>query len=336
MGGNTLSAIELDEDRQRYLKEKGLDAYLSISTIRKFELEAVRLAEANLVAGGLHTAIGQEASAVGICQALSKGDSITSTHRAHAHCIAKGMSPEPIMAELLGRVTGFGKGRSGTMHVASKEWSIIGANGIVGGGIPIAVGAGLQAQVLGKQDIAVTFFGEGAVAQGVFHESLNLAALWNLPVVFVCENNQYAEMAHYSLHMSQPEIWKFADTYGIPGVRVDGNDAFAVNQAAGIAVARARAGGGPTLIECWTYRIHGHFEGDAQRYRTKEEVASWREKDPLSRLKKELLEFNVATQAELDDLDQRAAKIVADAIENAQNAPVATDRNLIEMDVLAP
>ena len=326
----------LESDRKNYLKARGRDAYLTISKIRKFELEAIRLAENNQVRGGLHTAIGQEAAAVGICQALTKTDSITSTHRGHAHCIAKGVSLNSIMAEILGRETGFGRGRAGSMHIANKDWSVLGANGIVGAGIPVAVGAGLAAQVKQKSDVAVTFFGEGAVAQGVFHESLNLASLWKLPVIFVCENNQYAEMAHYSLHLSQPEIWKFAQTYGMPGMRVDGNDSFAVYNAAEEAVSRARAGGGPTLIECWTYRIRGHFEGDAQRYRSKEEVASWQEKDPYARLKNELLTYAIATESDLDTLDLQAAESVAEALADAETAPVSQGLSWLERDVLAP
>jgi TPP-dependent pyruvate/acetoin dehydrogenase alpha subunit len=327
---------ETSESRASYLVDKGCEAYFRMSLIRSFENEVVRLAAENRVSGGVHVAIGQEACSVGVCQNLLSTDSITSTHRAHGDCLAKGVRPERIFAELLGKVTGFAKGRAGTMHITDVGVRVLGANGIVGACIPVAVGAALCAQVKGVSDVAVTFFGEGAVAQGVFHESLNLAALWKLPVIFLCENNQYAEMLHYSLHLAESEIWKFANNYGIPGERVDGNDVYDVYRAANDAVRRARSGAGPSLIECFTYRMRGHYEGDGQRYRSKDEVAIWQDRDPIRRLSDELQAENVADSSSLSDLDARALKVVKDALRAAEDADDAAGEEVLLMDVLSP
>lgn len=255
--------------------------YRTMSLIRSFETSASRLLAAAELAGFLHLSIGQEAVAAGVCDVLDETDYITTTHRGHGHCIAKGARVDAMMAEIFARATGYCGGRSGSMHVADPTVGILGANAIVGASIPIAVGGAFAAQVLGEQRVSVAFFGEGAAAEGVFHESLNLAALWQLPVIFVCENNQYAEMTPIEVHLNTTTVSDYAAPHRIPAETVDGNDVLAVRDAAGRAVDRARDGDGPTLLECRTYRWHGHFEGDAQQYRTDEDVAAWRQRDPL-------------------------------------------------------
>ena len=264
---------------------KLLDRYRTMARIRAFELAARKLQAENRLWGTLHLSIGQEACAAGVCGELETQDRITTTHRGHGHCLAKGARPELMFAELMGRAAGYGKGRSGSMHIADTETGNLGANAIVGAGIPIAVGAAFASSVLGDDMgggfVAVSFFGEGAVGEGVFHESLNLAALWKLPAILVCENNHYAELSPEADVLAVADISSLAAPFGIPGERVDGNDVEAVAAAARSAVARARSGDGPTLLELDTYRQSGHFEGDQMRYRTREEAERWAERDPL-------------------------------------------------------
>ena len=257
--------------------------YRTMAAIREFELSSERLLKRGELTGNVHLSIGQEAVAAGVCDVLRREDHITTTHRGHGHCIAKGGDPERMYAELLGRSTGYCGGKAGSMHIADPATGNLGATAIVGGGIAIAAGAALSAQVRGTDAVAVAFFGEGAVAQGAFHETLNLAAVWSLPLVLVCENNGYAELTPVDVHLRAP-VHRLAEPHGVPGVAVDGNDAPAVRAAADEAVSRARAGGGPTLLECTTYRWSGHYVGDPERYRSREEVAAWRERDPLARL----------------------------------------------------
>lgn len=261
-----------------------LRLFRTMLRIRKFEEAAAQLMASAALPGSLHLSIGQEAVAAGVCDVLDEEDYITTTHRGHGHCIAKGGKPRLMMAELRGRRSGYGGGRAGSMHIADAAVGNLGANAIVGAGLPIALGAAFSAMVRGRNQVAVPFFGEGAVAQGVFHETLNIAALWQLPIVFVCENNQYAEMTPISKHLATTSVAGMGCSYGIPGAFIDGNDVLAVRSATLDAVAKARSGGGPTLLECRTYRWRGHFEGDAQRYRPKEEVESWRTNDPIRRL----------------------------------------------------
>lgn len=291
--------------------------YGTMALIREFETVAGRLMASGTLPGFLHVSIGQEAVAAGVCDVLEREDTLTTTHRGHGHCIAKGAAVNGMMAELFGKRDGYCGGRSGSMHVADPSVGILGANAIVGAGIPIAVGGAFAAKARGTRQVAVTFFGEGAVAEGVFHESLNIAALWKLPVIFVCENNGYAEMSPISVHLANQQVADFATPYGIPGVTVDGNDVMAVRAATEEAVGRARAGEGPSLIECKTYRWHGHYEGDPQRYRDKAEVAAWREKDPLPRLMSAVQDDSDLTR-ELNDLADRAARQVVEAVDAAK------------------
>jgi len=291
-----------------------------MSLIRQFETAASGLLASGAFHGTLHVSIGQEAVAAGVCDVLTTEDYITSTHRGHGHCIAKGGQLKPMMSELFGHAGGSSAGRSGSMHLADAEIGILGANAIVGAGIPIAVGAGFSAKARSTRQVSGTFFGEGAVAEGVFHESLNLAALWRLPVIFVCENNGYAEMSPMSVHLSTENVIDFAPPYGIPAVQVDGNDVFAVRSAAADAVERARDGGGPTLLECKTYRVHGHYEGDPQRYRDKAEVEQWRADDPLKRLT-DAVSSDASLISQMEDVTTQVASEVEEAIAWAQSDP---------------
>lgn len=297
--------------------------YRTMSLIRSFETTASRLLASGELAGFLHLSIGQEAVAAGVCDALDEDDYITTTHRGHGHCIAKGARVDAMIAELLARAGGYCGGRSGSMHVADPKVGILGANAIVGACIPIALGGAFAAQVLGESRVSVTFFGDGAVAEGVFHESLNLAALWRLPVVFVCENNLFAEMTPVEVHLNNTRISEYAAPHRMPAETVDGNDVFAVRDAARRAVDRARMGGGPTLLECRTYRWHGHFEGDAQQYRTEQEVAAWRARDPLR-----LLADRVAADPQLTEKLRTISKDceteVSSAVEWARAQPEST------------
>ncbi|MTD57055.1 ABC transporter substrate-binding protein [Amycolatopsis sp. RM579] len=254
-----------------------------MTRIREFELCGARQLATGKLSGTLHLSSGQEAVAAGVCHLLAGTDHVTSTHRGHGHCLAKGAAPDRMMAELFGAGNGYCKGRSGSMHIADPATGLLGANGIVGGGIPMAVGAALSAQVRGTTQVSVTFFGEGATGEGSLHESLNLAALWRLPVVFVCENNGYAELSPVADVLAADSVAKLAAPFGIPARTVDGNDVVEVVGAAREAVERARAGHGPSLLEYVTYRHDGHYVGDAQSYRTKEERAAWAERDPLLR-----------------------------------------------------
>jgi len=294
-----------------------LSRYRAMQLCRRFE-ETVheRFHSDEGVPGPLHLAIGQEAVAVGACHDLRPTDVITSTHRGHHHCLAKGARPDRMMAELLGRRTGYSHGRGGSMHVAIPEIGLLGTNGIVGGGIPIATGAAYGLQVQERDDVVICFFGEGASAEGVFHEALNLAALWKLPIVFLCENNQYVELAAQDLHVAG-EIWKRGAGYDVPGVHVDGNDIDAVTAAVDAAVARARAGEGPTLIEALTFRWFGHYAGDKAAFRTDEEVETGRAGDPVARARQAL------DPAEVAAADAAVEAEIAAALEFALASPIS-------------
>jgi TPP-dependent pyruvate/acetoin dehydrogenase alpha subunit len=289
--------------------------------IRRFEEAVDELFARGLLYGTMHLSIGQEASATGACLALRDDDVITSTHRGHGHCIAKGADLGRMMAELLARDTGYCRGRGGSMHIADVTKGNLGANGIVAGGIPIAVGAALALKMQGTDRVALSFFGDGATSEGAFHESVNLAAIWDLPVVFVCENN------HYGMSMAVEEVTRLervadrAAGYGIPGVSVDGNDVDAVYKAAVEAVARARSGEGPTLIEAVTYRWKGHSKSDQNLYRTREEIESWRARDPIERFEQVVLEAETLGEDELRKLRDQARDAVRDAVRAGQSGP---------------
>jgi pyruvate dehydrogenase E1 component alpha subunit len=290
-------------------------------TIRRFEEAVDEMFARGLLYGTMHLSIGQEASATGACLALRDDDVITSTHRGHGHCIAKGADLGRMMAELLARDSGYCRGRGGSMHIADVSKGNLGANGIVAGGIPIAVGAGLALKLQGTDRVALSFFGDGATSEGAFHESVNLAAIWDLPVVFVCENN------HYGMSMSVEEVSRLervadrAAGYGIPGVTVDGNDVQAVHDAATEAVATARAGRGPTLIEAITYRWKGHSKSDQNLYRTREEIESWRERDPIDRFEQAVLEARTLDEDAIKQVRDQARDAVRDAVRTGQSGP---------------
>lgn len=288
--------------------------------IRLFEEKVFELYGQNLVPGTIHLYAGEEAVAVGVCSALKKSDYITSTHRGHGHCIAKGADLKRTMAEILGKETGYCKGKGGSMHIADFSVGILGATAVVGAGLPIAVGAGLSAQLRKTDQVTACFFGEGASNQGTFHESLNLASAWKLPLVFVCENNLYAMGTRQSRIMAVENVADRASAYGIPGVVVDGNDVLKVYEAMETAVDRARKGEGPTLIECKTYRHKGHSRVDPAKYRPKEEVDEWLGKDPIRRFKEQLLSSEAASETEIRQIEVEVAAEIEDAVKFAKES----------------
>ncbi len=296
------------------------DAYRQMLVIRKFE-EAIRdLYMGGKIRGSFHPCVGQEASAVGACWALQKDDYMTCTYRGHGQALAKGLSVRAAMAEMLGKATGCSKGKGGSMHFTDPSVGLLGANAIVAAGLPLATGAALASQLQKQDHVALTFFGEGAVNQGVFFETLNLAVVWKLPVIFVCENNHYSEMTVSHETTSNSETYKRGESFGMPAVVVDGNDVEAMYAAVEAAAERARSGGGPTYIEAMTYRLWGHMMGDPEGYRAKEEVARAREVEPIVRLGKRLKELGYS-QSDLDTLNAEAEAIIADALQFAQNSP---------------
>lgn len=304
--------------------------YASMYKIRRFEQKAVKLFHNKELPGWLHSYIGEEAVAVGVCASLNRDDYITSTHRGHGHCIAKGADLKRMMAELYGKETGYCKGKGGSMHIADFSIGILGANGIVGGGIPIATGTALASQYLEDGRVTVCFFGDGASNQGGFHESLNLASLWKLPVVYVCENNLYAETTPQADHQPIRDIADRAKSYNMPGVIVDGNDVLAVYEETNKAVERARSGRGPTLVECKTYRYRGHWEGDPEVYRTKEEVKEWKKRDPLKKFKKYLLENDITQSKEISLVEKKIEDEIKDAVKYAQASPPPRPESALE------
>ncbi len=313
-------------------KDKLLEMYRSMQRIRHFESKIRDLATANEIPGFVHVSIGEEASAAGICAALRKTDRITSTHRGHGHLIAKGGRLDKMMAEIYGKRGGYCKGKGGSMHIVDFSLGILGANGIVGAGLPIATGSALAAQVAGRDDVTACFFGDGASNEGTFHESLNLASVWKLPVIFVCENNGFGEFTPMRTVTSVSDIAVRARAHDLPGVIVDGNDVLEVFKVASEAVARARAGEGPTLIECKTYRWEGHVVGEAAilgeyAYRSKEEVDSWKLKCPLIRFEKWCAENKKIDAGELQRIVTETEKELDEAIAFARSSelPAASE-----------
>jgi pyruvate dehydrogenase E1 component alpha subunit len=302
-----------------------LNAYRSMRTIRDFEEKLAELVTAGTLAGFLHLYAGEEAVAVGVCAHLSDADFVCSTHRGHGHCIAKGVAIDGMVAELFGRSTGICKGKGGSMHIADFDKGMLGANGIVGGGIGIATGAGLTAQVKRTGGVAVAFFGDGASNQGSFHESLNMAANWKLPVVYVIENNGYGEFTPTEFVVPVKDIAIRGMSYDMASEVVDGNDFFDVYERAGRAIQRAREGGGPTLLECKTYRYYGHYLGDAMTYRTKQEAEEWRQKrDPLDRFEDRVVESGLLSADELRRIDGEVSETISAAVKAAKTAPHPT------------
>jgi len=315
-------------------RETALAIYERMALIRAFEERVAKLFADGRIPGFVHLYAGEEAVAVGVCSHLNDSDYITSTHRGHGHCIAKGVPLGEMMAELFGRSGGSCKGKGGSMHIADVSRGMLGANGIVGGGPPLAAGAGLTAKVLGTGAVAVCFFGDGAAEQGTTHEAMNLAAIWKLPVVFVCENNQFAESTPVSYHCAATSIADRAASYNIPGFSVDGYDVIAVYEAAGEAIARARRADGPALIEAKTWRYFGHFEGDQVTYRTAEQTAAYREHDPLTTFAKQAGERGLLTEEDVDSIHQNAEREVDEAIAIAEASPLpAPDEALTDVYV---
>ena len=289
--------------------------------IRRFEETAEASYMRGLIHGTMHLSIGQEASAVGSTLPLRRDDYILSTHRGHGHCIAKGADPARMFAEFFGKENGYCRGRGGSMHIADVEGGNLGANGIVAGGLPIAVGVGMSITMQKQDRVCMVFFGDGARNEGAFHEALNMASIWKLPIVFVCENNKYGMSMDIARAMAVPNVADRASAYAMPGVAVDGNDLAAVVAAARPAVARARSGGGPTLVECKTYRLRGHSKSDRNLYRTKEEIETWRENDAIRRLEKELLAQDRFAEAELRAIEQAAQQTIDSALAFAKASP---------------
>ncbi len=289
--------------------------------IRKFEETAEASYMRGLIHGTMHLSIGQEASAVGAILPLRPDDYILSTHRGHGHCLAKGADPALMLAEFFGKENGYCRGRGGSMHIADIESGNLGANGIVAGGLPIAVGVGLSIKAQKQDRVCMVFFGEGASNEGAFHEALNMASIWKLPVVFLCENNKYGMSMDIALAMAVPNVADRASGYAMPGVIVDGNDLPAVAAAAAAAVARARTGGGPTLVECKTYRLRGHSKSDRNLYRSKEEIETWRKRDPIRRFEAELVAAGRLQAVELAAIEQAAQLRIEAALAFAKESP---------------
>lgn len=295
--------------------------YRQMVRIRRFEETVAALFVEGSLPGFIHAAIGQEAVPVGVCSNLRDDDLITSTHRADADFLAKGGTMNSLMAELFGKATGCCRGKGGSMHIADFSHGIIGANGIVGGSLPIANGLALSAQMRGTDQVVVAFFGDGATNQGTFHEALNLAAVWNLPVVFVCSNNLYGQSTPQSVHQKITDIALRAQSYGMPGVTVDGNDVVDVYAISADAVQRARSGGGPSLVECKTYRWLGHYVGDSGDYRPDDEVKAWKARDPIVNLRTRLLFGQTVHEDDLQAIEREAEDELAEALRFARESP---------------
>ncbi len=306
----------------RLSKPQLLALYRQMLVIRRSEEQLARSYQAGLIPGACHTYVGQEAIATGVCAHLRPDDAAFSTHRGHGHALAKGVPVRQVIAELFGRATGCSGGRGGSMHLFSPEVGMMGTSGIVGPCILQAAGAGYSFQLLQTDRVGVAFFGDGAVNNGAFHEGLNLASIYGLPALFVCENNLYATEIAFAYAARNPDVAGRAAAYGMPGVTLNGNDVVAIHQAAGEAVARARKGGGPTLLECKTYRTRAHAEGMRDTgYRTAEEIESWKARDPIASLRERLLAWDVASAAECEGIDAEVRAVVEDGLQFALQSP---------------
>nr|WP_246055309.1 thiamine pyrophosphate-dependent dehydrogenase E1 component subunit alpha [Pseudalkalibacillus caeni] len=311
----------IKSEQKKLSSEKAKEMFQKMCEIRHFEDRVHEIFSTGVLPGFVHLYAGEEAVAVGVCSHLDDKDSITSTHRGHGHCIAKGCDLEGMMAEIYGKATGLCKGKGGSMHIADVSKGMLGANGIVGGGFPLAAGAGLTAKVKKNGAVAVCFFGDGANNHGTFHEGINLAAIWNLPVIFIAENNGYAEATPFEYASSCTSIADRAAGYNIPGEVVDGKDVLAVYEAAERAVERARNGEGPSLIECRTYRNYGHFEGDAQTYKGAEKEQHLSEFDAILKFREYLTTESIVSAEELDEIDQNVKDAVQNAVAFAEKSP---------------
>jgi acetoin:2,6-dichlorophenolindophenol oxidoreductase subunit alpha len=315
-------------------KEKLIVMYQTMLRIRRFEEKLVKEFAAGRIPGTVHLYIGEEAIATAACACLNADDYITGTHRGHGHVIAKGGRTDRMMAEIYGRKTGYCKGKGGSMHIADPDLGILGANGIVGGGICVASGAGIACQMKEKGQVVVCFLGDGSTNEGAFHEGVNLAAVWDLPVLFIIENNLYAEKTRITDTSRIIDLSDRCKSYGIPGISIDGNDILKVYETVSEAVVRARQGKGPTLIECKTYRWRGHFEGDAQGYKPKEEVDEWKQKDPIPRFRAYLLKAGILDEAGADNLDTDMIQEIDNALKFALESPFPAPEEA-EEDVFA-
>jgi TPP-dependent pyruvate/acetoin dehydrogenase alpha subunit len=327
-------AIGREEGVMDIAGDKLIDMYRTMLRIRRFEEKCSKEFAAGRIPGTVHLYIGEEAVATGACACLRSDDYITGTHRGHGHVIAKGARTDRMMAEIYGRKTGYCKGKGGSMHIADPDLGILGANGIVGGGICVASGAGIGCEMRGKGQVVICFLGDGSTNEGAFHEGVNLAAIWDLPVVFVIENNLYAEKTRITDTAKIVDLADRALSYGIPGIVVDGNDIMKVYEAVGEAVVRAREGRGPTLIEGKTYRWHGHFEGDQQAYKTKEEADDWKKKDPIPRFRDHLVGKGLLSEAGAVAIDHEITREIEDAVKFALDSPFPAPEEA-EEDVFA-
>jgi len=304
--------------------------YRTMLIIRRFEERMEQVFLEGIVKGTCHPCTGQEATAVGTCAGLRKADYVVSNHRGHGHFIAKGGEPRRLMAEMFGKKDGYSGGRGGSQHMACFAIGFLGSNGITGGGIPIATGAALALQMQRRHEIVACFFGDGAANQGAFHEALNMAAVWKLPIIFVCENNLYAMSTHFREAFAIDHVWQRAAAYGMPGERVDGNDVLAVRDAVKRIAERARSGGGPSLLECMTYRMSGHSRGDPREYRSREEEALWREQCPIRRFRNKLLCDGVLTEESAKATEAEVERVIADAEAFARSSPDPDPATLTE------
>ena len=311
-------------------KERQLWIYRVMNEIRYFEDKAYEFFLENKLRGSVHLYTGEEAVAATVCSLLGDEDYITSTHRGHGHGIAKSGDLKAAMAELMGKETGFCKGRGGSMHIADLKKGNLGANAIVGGGIPIATGGALAQDYLGKKNVTVAFFGDGASNQGTFHESLNLASVWKLPAIFICENNGFGISVPVRQSTSVKDVSVRAKGYDMPGITVDGNDVYAINEAIEKAIKHAKAGKGPTLIEAKTYRWRGHWTGDPEVYRTKDDVKEWMEKCPIKRMKAKMIEDKIATEKELNAIEEKAKADVEEAAQFALDSPEPDPKTVMD------
>ena len=311
---------------------KYIEMYRKLRLIRTFEEQTRQLYMKNIVKGSTHVCVGQEAIAVGVCAALNEDDYIASTHRGHGHCLAKGGDANKMMAELMGRATGYCKGKGGSMHIADLDLGILGANGIVGGRISLATGAAYACKYRNDGRVAVCFFGDGAINQGVFYESANMAAMWNLPVIYVCERNLFQEFGYSEWYYADQDLTKRTEPFGFKGVEVDGNDVLAVYEVAREIVEKARQGGGPAFIVANTYRIYGHTVGDPLTYRKPGEADIWKDEhhDPLLRFRKYLIKEEILPEHEVEEVEKAADETIARAVEFALKSPLPEPSALME------
>lgn len=318
-----------------YTDQQLIKMFSDMLLIRKFEEAVEKLFQEGKIPGTMHLCIGQEATAVGACVALTNTDKITSTHRGHGHSIAKGTEIKPMMAEILGKATGYCKGKGGSMHIADLNVGNIGANGIVAAGLPIAAGAALASKMKNEGYVVICFFGDGATNEGAFHEALNLASVWDLPVIFFCENNLYGMSGSIKEMVNIEHISERAKAYGIPGVTISGNNVLEVARVTQEAVDRARNGKGPTLIEAETYRWRGHSRSDARKYRTREEEKEWRKnRDPIASFKEKLMEENILTEDIFLKIEKRIDVEIAEAVKFAEESPEPS-LDTLETDIYA-